>query len=392
MSVVTTRGGNRHGRAALGLAYLLVLALLVTVCIAAYRKALPWQRSVMVELVTTSPGLELNPQSDVKFQGARVGEVRRVVSDGTKASVELAIDPEFMELLPANVDAAIIPKTLFGEKFVDLRLPERPSDALLAEGDIITPSATSVELGEVFRRLVPVLRAVRPDELSVVLTNFAEAVEGRGAQLGQTVTTVATFLRRLDPHLEMLLSDLDLLAGTADVFAAASGDLERLLRSVNDLSADVAVAGEDDLGAFLDGLDDLATTVRGVLRRNGDEIGRLSSDARRLLELLDEYAVALPCFLQALHDGDILANQVFGARGPFANLTLNLLVDRPAYRFPEDLPGQPGSDASNDMLPDAVQEWGPHCARYASYQLGLSDPAPYSQLLPGSLPEGVRVD
>lgn len=379
---------SRHARAALGLCYLLVLALLVALCVAAYQKALPWQGAVLVTLTTSSPGLELNPQSDVKFQGAIVGEVRSIVSDGGLATVELALDPGYIDQLPSNIDAAIIPKTLFGEKYVDLRLPEHPDDVHLAAGDMVRSSATSVELGQVFGRLLPVLRAVRPDELSTVLTTIAEAVEGRGPQLARTATTVESFLERIDPHLQTLLNDLDLLGRTASIYSSSAQDISRLLTSVSSLSEDVAVAGEDDLRSFLDGLSTLAATSRQLLHDSGDDLGHLTADARALLALLDEYSVALPCFLQALHDGDILANQVFGARGPFANLTLDFLVDRPAYAYPDDAPGQPGSDASNGVLPGIVPQWGPHCARYASYQLGLEDPAPYSQLLPGVLPQG----
>ena len=66
----------RHADALLGVGYVVVLALFVTVSIAAYAKVLPWQRTAHVEVVTTHAGLELNRYADVKLQGRIVGEVR----------------------------------------------------------------------------------------------------------------------------------------------------------------------------------------------------------------------------------------------------------------------------------------------------------------------------
>lgn len=373
------------------MAYVVLLGLLLGFAVAAYRKALPWQDAVTVRLTTSAPGLELNPRSDVKFQGAIVGEVRSISASGGRAVVELALDDSMLRYLPANVDAAIIPKTLFGEKYVDLRLPAEPVSARLSEGDEITQTTTAVELGQVFRQLVPILRAVRPDQLSVVLTNLASALDGRGEQIARTLRQLDTFLGRVDPYLETFLEDLDLLAGTADIYSASTDDLRQLLDSSSALTTQVLLRGEDRLRAFLDGLADLSVLARETLADNGDNLDRLSADSRRLLALLDSYSVALPCFLQALHDGEILANQVFGARGPFTNLTLDLFVDRDPYRNPRDLPSSPSSDANDANLPDGVPGFGPRCVQYASYVYGLKSPAPYSQPLPGSaMPGGSR--
>ncbi|HET7734535.1 MAG TPA: MCE family protein [Nocardioidaceae bacterium] len=377
-----------HRHALLGVTYLLILGLLLALSVAAYRKALPWQRAVKVTLTTAAPGLELNPRSDVKFQGAIVGEVRTITASGGRAVVELALDESMLRYLPANVDAAIIPKTLFGEKYVDLRLPSEPVEARLAEGDTISQTTSAVELGQVFRQLVPILRAVRPDQLSVTLTNLADALDGRGEQIARTISRLDRFLGRIDPYLETFLEDLDLLAGTADVYSAATDDLMQLLDSSSALTTEVLLRGEDRLRAFLDGLSELSEIARTTLAENAGNLDRLTGESRRLLELLDSYSVALPCFLQALHDGEILANQVFGSRGPFTNLTLDLFVDRDPYRSPQDLPGNPNSDANDSNLPEGVPGFGPRCVQYASYVYGLTSPAPYSEPLPGYTPPG----
>ena len=151
-------------------------------------------------LRTSSPGLELNPQSDVKLQGLVVGEVREITSDGRQAEVHLALSPDHIDLIPADVDARIIPKTLFGEKYVDLLVPDGASDRPIADGDVITQSTTSVEIGDIYSKLVPLLRTVDPAQLSTTLNSLADALDGRGRRLGETISLVNEFLGRAQPR------------------------------------------------------------------------------------------------------------------------------------------------------------------------------------------------
>ena len=47
------------------------------------------------------------------------------------------MDPEMIDQIPSNVTARLLPKTLFGEKFVSLVPPQGPSPTPLAAGDVI---------------------------------------------------------------------------------------------------------------------------------------------------------------------------------------------------------------------------------------------------------------
>ena len=78
---------------------------------------------VPVRLTTSNVGLQLPALADVKIRGLLVGEVRRIESNGDGATLSLAIDPAQAHLIPENVSARILPKTLFGEKYVALQVP-----------------------------------------------------------------------------------------------------------------------------------------------------------------------------------------------------------------------------------------------------------------------------
>lgn len=366
---------RQHSKALSGIGYLVLIALLLTLSIKTFTKSLPWQSAAEVTITTTTPGLELNPQSDVKFQGLRVGEVRRITSDGRSAVIELALEEEKLALIPANVDAAIVPKTLFGEKFVDLRLPSEPTAARLASGGTIEQSSTSVEIGSLFRTLVPVLDALKPEQLSVVLNSLAQALDGRGETLARTFNQLDSFLGELD--LETLTDDLDEFAAVSEIYAAGAPDLLRLLAASAGISRDLLVPKETDFAAFLDQVIATGEDTEEVLAENADNLIRLSGRARPVLALLDEYSSALPCFLKGLETADILGNRAIGGHGPYTNLVIDVAAQNKPYTYPADSPDNPESDGNNANLPYNVPGFGPHCPEFSAEVLGLEQVKPY---------------
>ncbi|MCW2837622.1 MAG: virulence factor Mce, partial [Marmoricola sp.] len=76
-----------------------------------------------VTLKTGTAGLNLPAKADVKVRGVIVGQVNKAESEGNGATLTLGIRPDKMKAIPANVTAALVPKTLFGEKYVDLNIP-----------------------------------------------------------------------------------------------------------------------------------------------------------------------------------------------------------------------------------------------------------------------------
>src|SRR5205823_4396279 len=126
---------------------------------------------VLVNLDTDTVGNELHQHADVKVHGVLVGEVRQISSTGDGARLLLAIQPDKVAALPANVSARLLPKTLFGERYVDLVLPAVPVSARLAAGSEINQdhSSSAIELERVLSDLMPVLQAVQPQKLSVTL-------------------------------------------------------------------------------------------------------------------------------------------------------------------------------------------------------------------------------
>lgn len=375
---------RRHSKPLAGLVYLAIIAMLITLSVAAFDKRLPWQSAAEVTLRTTSPGLELNPHSDVKFEGLRVGEVRSIDSDGRTATIRLALDHGALALLPANVDAAIVPKTLFGEKYVDLRLPAQPSAARLTAGGVIAQSTTSVEIGTLFNHLVPVLEALRPEQLSVILNSLAQALDGRGAELARSLNQLHGFLVRVEPHVGTLTHDIGQFTRTADVYAASAPDLLKLLSSAAGISRELLVPQEQSFGSFLDQVGATSGKVKGVLAQNASSLITLSGRSRPVLALLDQYSSMLPCFIKGLHTFDNLGTHAIGALGPFTNLVVEVVANNTPYTDPHDLPSNPKSLANDANIPSAIPGWQPHCPQFSAEVQALPAAAADSQVLQGT--------
>ena len=313
-------GMPRHRVLGVGFVVLLVGALTLSVLV--YRKAftpVDW-----VTLRTDHTGMQLSTGAEVKLLGVQVGEVRQISADGTTAVLRLAMDPDQIGLVPADVSARLLPKTLFGERYVELvpadadsggerRGPaasdgtaRRPRSQLergpsLRAGTVIDQdrSSSAVELEKVLDRALPVLQAIKPDKLAATLGALAYALDGRGDRLGADLTNADEYLAALNKQMPTIQTDVRRLAQALDGYAAALPDLLTLLRNVT-VTATTVVDQREQLAEFLADTTDLADNTRTFLDRYDDRIIQLGQVSRPVLELLAAYAPEYPCFFKGL--------------------------------------------------------------------------------------------
>src|SRR6185369_1380195 len=95
----------------LGFTFVLLLSAAVGMSVLTYRKA--FTPVTWVTLTADHTGLQLNDGAEVKLHGVEVGEVRSIASDGQRATLRLALNPRQAALIPSNVTASMLPKTLF---------------------------------------------------------------------------------------------------------------------------------------------------------------------------------------------------------------------------------------------------------------------------------------
>ncbi|GHJ99718.1 ABC transporter substrate-binding protein [Streptomyces sp. Y2F8-2] len=316
-----------------GVAFIAVLALLLSLAVAVYQQA--FTSVVRVTLQADSLGNQLEPRADVKLRGLLVGEVRAVHADGTKATLDLALKPQYVTFIPSDVHARLLPKTLFGEKYVDLVPSADDTARHIRAGDVIAQDRTKagIELQRLMNDLLPLLRTVQPGELDATLSAFATALEGRGDRIGDNLTRVEAYLRRLNPHLPSLQEDISRFADVAQVYGDAAPDLMAVLRNTVTTSRTL-VEKKDELAAALRATAAVADTGRDFFDENGDRLITLGRVSRPTLELFARYSPEYPCLLQGLVHQEQASEDAF--RGGEMRITLEVVRPQGAYKPGEE--------------------------------------------------------
>jgi phospholipid/cholesterol/gamma-HCH transport system substrate-binding protein len=363
---VLESGGHR----VLGVAFLALLMLGVWLTYAVFTKKFVDYVPVSVE--TSKIGLQLPMLADVKLRGVIVGEVREIASVGDSARLELAIKPEKTGVIPANVTARIQPKTLFGEKYVALQMPERPAAESISAGDVIEQTEVAIEVERLLNDLYPFLRTVQPAELNYTLTAVADALEGRGESIGDNLAVLNDYLGRTNPQIPALVEDLRLLSEVSRTYADVVPDVARLLRN-SVTTGNTFIEKERKIEALFNDVAAFSSTSRDFLETNGDNIIRLGDLSARQLPLYAEYAPEYPCLLQG--QADWIPQMNNGWRGHMLHINLEPLPEQPTGYTPAD---DPEYGADN----------GPHCETLPSPPHTQANPAP--QPSPGVVDDGVE--
>ena len=199
-------------KALMGLAFLGVLVLLGGLAVGKYAGV--FRSGIPVTLKVDRVGTQLDPKADVKVRGLIVGSVTSVSTDGGGATIMMSLDPDKIHQIPADVSARLLPKTLFGQKFVALVPPAYPTPRRLAAGAVIGEdrSQSAQEVEQVLDDLLPLLQAVRPQDLATTLGSLSQALQGRGTQLGRMLVQLNTLVEGVNPALPDLKADITQVA------------------------------------------------------------------------------------------------------------------------------------------------------------------------------------
>ncbi|MEQ3550530.1 MCE family protein [Pseudonocardia nematodicida] len=322
-----------------GLAFLTTLTVLLGLAVAQYAGV--FSPGVPVTLNVARVGTQMSERADVKVRGLIVGQVEQVSTDGATTSIRMSMDPALIEQIPADVEARLLPKTLFGEKFVSL-VPMGPaSTGHLAAGATIPEdrSREALEVERVLDELLPLLQAVRPQDLAATLGSLSSALQGRGDQLGETLEQLGVLTAGLNPAVPDLQEDVRQLADFSQNLSDAAPDL---LDAVDDLAVTSRTLVEEreglrDLYGSVTGASD---DLRAFLDANGEDLIGLAAASRPTLETLARYSPEFPCLTGQLADLVPQINDAFrpGTDRVGVNITLEIVANRGRYLPDQDEP------------------------------------------------------
>ena len=363
------------GRKALGVIFLCLVVLSGWLTYAAFTQK--FVDVVPVTLHTSSIGLEMEPLADVKIRGVIVGEVRDMHAAGPGATMQLAMNPDMVHIIPANVTAVILPKTLFGEKYVSLQVPKHPSSDHLSAGDVIQRSHLALEVEKVLNDIYPLLTAVQPAHLSATLNAMATALEGRGERLGNNLVRLDGYLQKLNPQVPGMVEDLRLLTKVSDTYADVMPELGRLLRN-QVTTGNTLVEKQQELHALFNDVAGFSDTTRDFLEVNDDNLIRLGQVSVPTLALLQRYSPEYPCLLQGIVGAIPLQSETL--RGHMLHINLETIPHQPTGYSPKD---NPEYGAENGFHP------GPSCATLPNPPYSQANPAPMPPWDPTEKDDGI---
>lgn len=301
---------SRFGDALFGLLYIGLAALIVVASMAAYNKV--FADNIEVTLKAGDVGNALRDGSDVKVRGVHVGKVIDVQNVGSDARITLQIESEKADWIPKDSTARLLPKTLFGERFVSLSSASE-SGTPISDGDTIRQDTSSeaLELEELLDSLLPVLQAVQPAKLSATLTELADALEGQGEAIGQTLTSWQRYLNKLNPRVDTIADDFELLGKVSRDYAAASPDF---LQALDDLAvtANTLTEKRAEVQALLDTVTTSSNKTAGWVGSNQETIISLSVESREFLQMLARYSPEFPCLNRAMVEQIPLMDRALG--------------------------------------------------------------------------------
>ena len=320
-----------------GVAFIVVLIMLIALTIAFYNKA--FTPVVNVVLEADRAGNQLGTPADVKVNGVIVGEVREVEATEDGARIDLALAPDKIDTIPTNVTARLLPKTLFGEKYVELVLPQQPSAQTLEEGDVIPQdrSQTAREFSQALDNLLPLLRTLKPEQVSTTLNALSTTLRGRGERLGNNFVLAGDYLEQFNPEIATLGEDFRGIADFADTLDAAAPDFLAVLENLSVVNRNL-VDQEQELEGFLRTTSSFSGTFEDFLAENEQRFVTLAREGRLPLEVFAKYAPEFPCLAAGIAQSELFIGDSFGRLQPGLHITLEFTSDQGGYRPEEDEP------------------------------------------------------
>jgi len=265
-----------------------LIAAFVIVALAAAVGAVVWHSRVPTRRLVAHFGatVGINPGSDVRVLGVKVGDVVSVTPEGRTVRVVMRYASRVP--VPAGAMAVIVPPSVVSDRYVQLT-PAYSGGPTLADGADLPLDRTAVplELDDVYRALDQFNQALGPKganadgALSDLVHTGASNLDGNGAALGGTVNGLSQVLSTLDSGRD------DLFGTVADLqkFVTALAQSDEQVRRFNDQLAAVGdqLAGErDELAAAIR---DLATALSDITSFVQDNREQLRADVSALADV-----------------------------------------------------------------------------------------------------------
>lgn len=240
----------------------------------------------------------LLPNDNVKVAGVPVGKVTGISIEKGRARVTFTVKDDIK--VPTDSAAAVRWRNLLGQRYVYLY----PGDAstTLRDGDAVQETQSVVDLGELFNRLGPIVKAMEPEKVNQFLDAITSALDGNEAKLRQAIADLATLTEGLASRDEAI----GRLVENANTVAGAITARDRQIRTVLDNLLEVTTTFSEHADVLDRASVELSSFARdfgGLLDDNATQIDSTITNLRRIVDVVREKLPTLDRALGNLDDG-----------------------------------------------------------------------------------------
>jgi phospholipid/cholesterol/gamma-HCH transport system substrate-binding protein len=284
---------------------------------------------VKLTMLSSRAGLVMDPGSKVTYNGVQIGRVANIsetVANGRPAAkFTLDVDPQYIKLIPENVDAQIKATTVFGGKYVAFTSPKNPSRQRITPQHVIDVTAVTTEINTLFQTLTSIAEKVDPVKVNLTLSATADALSGLGDKFGQSIINGSAILDDLNPRMPTIRRDIQQLAALGDTYANASPDLFDFLNNAV-TTAHTLHQQESNLDQALLAATGFGNTGADIFNRGGPYLARGAADLVPTAQLLDTYSPELFCMLRNFADAEPKVAAFTGGVGGYSLRTNTALL------------------------------------------------------------------
>ncbi len=242
------------------------------------------------------------PGDDVRVAGVKVGSIKVIEPQGTKAKLTLAVNHDVP--IPAEAKAVIVSENLIGSRYVQLAPAYESTGPTMADGAVIglERTAVPVEWDEIKAQLMRLATELGPSSgvsttsVGRFITSTADALQGNGEKLREAIrqlsglsrilgegsgnlveviTNLQVFVTALRDSNTQVVQFQDRLATVSSVLDGSRSDLDAALTNLSGVLGDVK--------RFVAGSRNQATEQ---IERLSDIVGNLNANQMALKNLL----------------------------------------------------------------------------------------------------------
>lgn len=234
--------------------------------------------------VPSTAGL-ISGEAPVRYHGVNIGRIGEIHSGTTESVVQLQIDEANASEIPADVIARVVPRTFFGDIYMQLVDSPTPSGtATLTSGDqiLLDSGPDAVALYDVYTKLVGLLTAMQPEKLHTALTALSQALDGKGEKIAAMIDDLSAASVVLTPAAQQFLDSTPEFKSVVDALNRATPDILDTLASATSVS-NAMVENKTNLETSISASTVFAATVNNFVAENNRNIITVIDSAGKIL-------------------------------------------------------------------------------------------------------------